>query len=648
MEEMKKLVEFLNKCIYEYYVLNDPTISDKEFDKKYDELVEMEKRLGVVLPDSPTQRVGAAPQKGFEKHKHIKRLYSLGKVQSRQDLKKWIDDALSDYPNLEFVFEHKYDGLTVCLTYENGDLKLATTRGNGEVGEIVTNQIKTIKTVPLKISYKGLIEIHGECFMRKSALKKFNKTAAEPLKNERNGASGALRNLDPKVTASRNLDFVAYTVNYMEDEKPETVLKQIDFLKDNKFFTCDFARVIKSSSEVDAIIDELEQTKDDLDYMIDGLVLKVNNLKIAEEMGYTAKYPKGAIAFKFEAEEVSALLEDVVWQVGRTGKITPIAILEPTELAGAIVSRATLNNPKDIERKKIKIGSRVFVRRSNEVIPEVLGIAQDFENSKDIEIISHCPSCDSHLEKIGPNLFCKNPNCPEMNKDKIVHFCSREAMNIEGISEKTIDLFYNNLGVKSVVDLYSINKTQLLSLPSFKDKKADNFLNQIEKSKDVELEKFIFALGIANVGTKTAKELAKEFGSFENLKAATFERLASIYDIGEIMAKAVVDFFADEANLCLISKLFEAGVKVKNKQKTEMFNEQITGKTFVLTGTLPTLKREEASKIIEDFGGKTSSSVSKKTDFVLVGEDAGSKLDKAKALGIKIISEQDFLTMIKK
>ncbi len=647
MQEMQELVNYLNKCIYNYYVLSDPIISDAEFDREYYRLVDMEKETGVILPDSPTQRVGAEPASGFEKHTHINKLYSLNKCTTKEEVQKWMCDIEAEHKNTEFVMEYKYDGLTVCLTYENGHLKLATTRGNGEVGEVVTNQIKTIKTVPLSINYKGLLEVHGECVMRKSVLKKYNETASEPLKNERNGASGALRNLDPKVTASRNLDVIIYSVNYMENP-PISVQEEVAFLRKNNFLTCDFVKTFTNLETLFSEIERIDKEKSNLDVLIDGLVLKVNSRAVSDELGFTAKFPRGAIAFKFEAEEVSTMLNDVVWQLGRTGKVTPIAEVEPVFLAGATISRATLNNPEDIKRKKIKINSRIFIRRSNEVIPEVLGLAEETSDSKEIIIPKNCPCCGSNLVEDGPNIFCVNQACPDVNKEKIVHFCRKPAMNIEGVSEKTIDLLYDKLHVHSIIDLYQITREQLLTLPNFKDKKVDNFIASIEKSKNPSLASFIFALGILNIGEKTAKDMAKRFKTFENIKNATVDELIEINDIGKVMAECVVKFFKNEDNLKLINALFEAGVQVKEENSNVSLNKNVTGKTFVLTGTLDGMSRSEAEKIIEGFGGKVSSTVSKNTDYVLAGEAPGSKLAKAEKLGVKIIGKEEFLNIVNK
>ena len=417
------------------------------------------------------------------------------------------------------------------------------------------------------------------------------------------------------------------------------------FLQENGFQTGDFYKICKNDKEIIDVIKDVDKIKSKLDVLIDGMVIKINRTKEREEIGWTAKYPKWAMAYKFEAQEASTILKNVVWQVGRSGRITPIANLEPVMLAGATIQRATLNNIDDIRRKDIYENARVFIRRSNEVIPEIMGLAEKFDDSKKIEVPVFCPSCGSKLVQKGPLLFCENhTGCKEQIVDKLSHFATREAFNIEGLSEKTIEAFYDKLNVRKISDVFLIKKSQLLSLDNFKDKKAENILNSIEKSKDIDFYRFLFALGIGEVGVKTAKDLAKRFGSFENLKNATFEEVLKIEDIGEIIAQNIVEYFSDEENLKEIQKLFELGVKIREIKASG--GNKLGGKIFVLTGAL-SKPRSEFEKIIEDNGGKTSSSVSKNTDYCLAGEDAGSKLDKAKKLSVKVISEDDFFDLLK-
>lgn len=645
--EMQKLIKELNVHIRNYYVLDKPTISDVEYDRLYDKLQALERETGVVYPNSPSNRVGGEILKGFKKFNHDVPLFSLDKCNSYEELENFVIGVKKDFPDAEFSVEYKFDGLSIVVEYENGLFKRAGTRGNGKVGEDVTEQVKTIKSVPLEIPFKGKLIVQGEGLISLSNLEKYNKTAAEPLKNARNAVAGAIRNLDPKVTASRNLDWIVYSINYIEGKKFKTQKESIEFLKENGFKISDFFHIEKDVKNIEKLIDEVDKIKSSLDILMDGMVIKTNQIAYREEMGYTAKFPRWAIAYKFEAQEISTMLEDVVWQVGRTGKITPIGIVEPVELAGATIKRATLNNASDIQRKRVKIGSRVFLRRSNEVIPEILGLAEEYPTSKEIEIPTTCPSCGEKLVEIGANLFCKNENCPEQVIDTLTHFASRDAMNIEGYRNKTSELFFNQLGVRSPSDLYRLTLEQLTNLEGFKDKKAQNLIDAIEKSKNVKLNNFIFALGIDNVGKKTAGDLAKVFKTLENLKNATKEELQAIRDIGDVVAECVYNYFRDDKNLTEIEKLKEVGVKIEEQADNIVKNSVFNGKTFVLTGSLEKYSRNEASEILTNLGANVSSSVSKNTDYVLAGENAGSKLSKAQNLGIKIISENEFEQMLK-
>lgn len=646
LERMKHLVEEINFHNYNYYSLDNPTISDAEWDKLYDELLSLEKELGFILPDSPSQRVGGETLSKFEKYEHKVPYYSLEKSNTYDRLQSWCQDVKSQVKNASFFVEYKYDGLTVSLTYRDGKLVNGATRGNGLVGEDVTNQVKTIRTVPLTIDFKGEVVVQGEAIMKLSELKKYNETAIEPLKNARNAAAGAIRNLDPKITKERNLDVIFYSVNYIEGKTFSTQQEMHQFLKDNKFNTIKNFWVYDNYEDVKKRVEKIDKEKYDLDFLIDGAVIKLNDIKSREIFGFTSKFPKWAIAFKFEAQELSTKLNNVVWQVGRTGKLTPIGMIDPVMLAGATVKKATLNNFGDIVRKHIKIGSYVFVRRSNEVIPEILGLARDEVGSKDISAPTICPSCNSKLIEVGANLFCPNYYCPSQIEDRITHFASRDAMNIEGISEKTVSQFREKLGVKSIADLYYLTPEKLYQLDNFKDKKVDKYFAEIEKSKNVSLQKFIYALGISNIGKKASKDLVKHFKTFENIKNASVEQINEIYDFGLVMAQNVFDYFHNEHNNQVLEQLKQAGIKVEEKVE-KLDSNKLQDMTFVLTGTLPTLTRDEATLIIEKNGGKTSSSVSKSTDFVLLGENAGSKLDKATKLGIKTISEQELLNMIK-
>lgn len=648
LEEMKRLIEEIDKHNKAYYVYDNPIISDKEYDKLYYTLVDLEKETGVVLPYSPTQRVGDEVLDGFTKKKHKVPLFSLNKVRDFDDLEAWTKDMKKVAPKTLFTLEYKFDGLSLVVEYNHGQFVSATTRGNGLVGEDVSLQAKTIKSLPLKINYEGRLIVRGEGMITLANFEKYNKSASEKLKNPRNAVAGAIRNLNPKETAKRSLDYYCYEILYCQDKSFKTQTDMFEFLKENGFKTGDYCKIFVDAEGLKKEIERVDKIKNDIDVMIDGMVIKVNDVAPREEIGFTNKFPKWAMAFKFEAQEVTTTLEDVVWQVGRSGRVTPIAILEPVELAGATISRATLNNIEDIERKNVFKCSRVFVRRSNEVIPEVMGLAEKFSDSEKINQPLVCPSCGEKLIRKGPLLFCTNHSgCKEQVVDRISHFASRNAFNIEGLSDKTVGQFYDTLGVRLLSDIFSITKEDLLKLELFKDKKAEKTINSIQKSKNIELSRFLFALGIAEVGNKTAKDLAREFGSLEKVKSAGIEQLAAMRDVGDVIAENIYNFFQNRDNLDEIEKLLSAGVKVEEVEKVEVKDSIFSGKTVVLTGTLESFARADAEKIIESLGGRTSSSVSKNTDFVLAGDNAGSKLDKAKALGVKIISESEFKEMIK-
>jgi len=645
-ERMQELIAEINKHNYNYYTLMMPTISDAEYDKLYYELVDLEEETGATLENSPTQRVGNFVLKEFKKREHKVRLYSLSKVRSISDLEKWMQEMKELSPGTSFSLEYKFDGLQLVLEYEDGHFKRATTRGDGRVGEDVTRQVRTIKSVPLSIPYKEDLIVQGEGMMTQSSLKKYNETATEVLKNARNGVAGAIRNLDPNETAKRNLDFFCYSV--LSGKEFDTQQEMNEFLKSNGFLTGEYFVVAQSVKEVEKEINLIDEKKESLDVMIDGMVIKVNDCSHREEIGYTNKFPKWAMAYKFEAQEVSTMLENVVWQVGRTGKVTPIAELSPVVLAGATVTRATLNNIDDINKKKVKIGSRVLVRRSNEVIPEVLGILEDLEGSKVITEPEKCPSCGTKLMKKGAILFCPNVDgCKEQVVDRLAHFASKNAFNIEGMSEKTIELLYENKGVCRPSDLFELKKEDFLSLEKFKDKKASNMCEAISSSKKVAFDKFIFSLGIPEVGEVSARALKNNFLTLDELINSNEEELKKIEDIGEVIAKTIVDYFKNEKNLSEIKKLISLGVQIVYEDSRSVESE-LSGKKIVLTGTLSLWSRDEASEKIRKLGGITVSSVSKQTDFCLAGENAGSKLDKAKALGVKILTEDEFKKIIEK
>lgn len=649
LERMKWLVEEVSKHGYNYYVLDSPTISDKEYDLLYDELVLLEKQTGIILPNSPTQRVGGEILSGFKKYSHKVRLYSLDKCQNKNDLKSWVSDIKKVYPDADFTCEYKFDGLSLVCTYKNGYFVSAGTRGNGFVGENVTQQAKTIKTIPLKIDFKGELIVQGEAMITLSNLAKFNAKTTEPLKNARNAVAGAIRNLNPKETAKRNLDLFAYTIHFAEDKNFETQNEMMQFLKDNGFNIGNYFKICKTAEEIFAEIDKIDKIRSSSDILMDGVVIRLNNIPHRDEFGFTAKFPKWAIAYKFEAEEVSSILKNVVWNVGRTGKVTPTAEIEPVELAGATIRRATLNNIGDIRKKQVEIGSRVFIRRSNEVIPEILGLAEKLPNSKEIIAPTKCPSCNFDLVENGANLFCYNVDgCKEQIIERLVNFASKEAMNIEGLSISTITALYEKFNIKHFSEIYELTGQELLMLEGFKTKKANNVILAIENSKSVPFHKFLNALGIGGVGVKTSKDLVKKFVNLDELKNADIVSLMSVYNIGDTVAKNIFDYFRNEYNLTQINKLFENGVKIEYKNNVRILDTIFDNKLVVLTGSLDKFSRLEATQLLENFNAQITSTVSKNTDFVVAGEKAGSKLHKAESLGVKVIKENEFYEIINK
>ena len=643
LSKMRSLCDTLNLFAYEYYVLDNPSVEDIVYDKLYDELKRLEEETGERFPDSPTRRIGGEPISAFKKHEHIKKLYSLDKSVTFEELESF-DAKVRKVANPEYTVEYKFDGLTMCLTYKNGYFERATTRGNGTAGEDVTAQVLTIKSFPLAIDYKGTVEVQGEAIIRLSVLEEYNKNAEEQLKNARNAVAGAIRNLDPKITEKRKPEILFYNVNYIEDDSLKSQTEIFDFLKKNGFKVFDFLRICHSLEDVKNAVNEIDNSRKSLDVLTDGAVIKVNDIKTRETLGYTDKFPRWAMAYKFEAEETLTEILDVIWQVGRTGKLTPLGIVSPVDLGGATVRKATLNNYGDIQRKNVKIGSTVVIRRSNEVIPEILGATDGGKEGKEVVKPTVCPACGSLLEEEGANIFCRNKGCKPRIVAKLANYAQKDGVNVEGFSEMTASQLHGDLGVTKFSDLYRLTVEDLLKLEGFKQKKAEKMILAIENSKKPELKSFIFALGIEGVGKKTAKDLADEFGSIENLANASEERLLQIPEIGEIIAKDIVDYFKDEENLAEVNELFALGVSPFAEVKN--LDGVFAGQKIVLTGTLAEFTRSQASKIIEDNGGEVLSTVSKATTMVLAGESAGSKLDKARKLGIKIIDEDEFKRLI--
>lgn len=664
-EKMEKLIEELNNYNYHYYTLDQPLVSDKEYDALYDQLVALEAETGVTLPDSPTQRVGGEILKGFAPHRHLAPLWSLDKAQNIEQLRTWHDRVVrlvNDYntknpgnplPNPCYALELKFDGLTLNLTYQDGKLVQASTRGNGAVGEGILAQVKTIKSVPMTIPYtEGTIEVQGEGIMNLSVLEQYNQTAAEPLKNARNAAAGALRNLNPKVTAERKLNAYFYNVGYSDGITFADHKEMMDFLRENRLKVNPYIFYFEQFDDVMEQLADIEKRRSELDYLIDGAVVKVTDFRIREALGYTDKFPRWAVAYKFEAEETTTVLQSVTWNVGRTGKITPLARVEPVELAGVTVQNCTLNNIGDIERKNLKfaLGSRVFIRRSNDVIPEILGKVTEEQDGEEILYPEQCPSCGFPLEQRGAHLFCNNKTgCKPQIVARITHFASRDAMDIETFSDKTAIQLYDELGLRETADLYTLSFDSLLKLERFGEKKAQNLLDAIEKSKERDLASFLFALGIPNTGKSTTKMLADHYRDLHRVMAATAEELVELPDVGGIVAESIAGYFADPFAQASIQKMLSLGVQAKAPEapKPVSTDSYFSGKTVVLTGTLHLLTREEATERLEALGAKVTGSVSKKTDLLIAGEKAGSKLAKAQQLGIDILEdEEEFVRLL--
>ena len=647
MKRQEELTSLLIQYGKAYYEEDAPQVSDREYDALYDELLALEAESGIVLPGSPTQTVGGAAKAAFAPHTHLGRLWSLDKVRTDEGLSAWVDRVkkLTGEAHPLFALEYKFDGLTVNLTYENGVFATGATRGNGEVGETIFEQLKTIATLPKTIPFKGRMEVQGECIMRLSVLEAYNKTSSEPLKNARNAAAGALRNIDPEETARRKLDCFCYNIGFIEGKDLKDQREMLDFLRENGFPVSDYVRWCDSPETLLSEISLAEQTRDELDYLIDGMVIKTVDFNLRSQMGATEKFPRWAMAYKFAAQEATSVVEDVTWEVGRTGKLTPLAHLTPVELCGATIRRATLNNFDDVQRKRVGIGSTVFIRRSNDVIPEILGSVPGDQPKRPVERPSRCPSCGAHVEARGAHIFCTNSlSCAPQIVGRMVHYASRDAMDIESLSDKTIEQLRTELGIETIPQLYDLTMEQLLPLERFGEKKAKNLLDALENSKRRPLSAFLFALGIPNVGVKTAKDLARTFGSLEGVRTASREALLAVPDVGEIVADSILSFFADPRISAQVDDLLSRGIAPE--AEAAAVSSPIQGKTLVVTGTLVSMGRREIEGLIESLGGKAAGSVSKKTDYLVAGESAGSKLDKAKALGVPVLTEDEFYTLI--
>ena len=652
-QKMRDLIRRINEASVKYYVDAAPIMSDAEWDRLYDNLVAMEKESGTVMPDSPTRRVGGAPLAAFKQHRHISRLWSLDKVQTEEALRQWFSKARQtrekqapDGPPLRFALEYKYDGLTINLTYQNGLLINAATRGNGEVGEEILPQAMTVRGIPLSIPYQGLMEIHGECIMRLSDFKRYNETAEEPLKNARNAAAGALRNLDPQVTANRRLSAYFYEIGTIEHPHYADQEGMFSFMRGNGFPVSPLLCVSEDEEEIITSLRGVEAGRDTLDYLIDGAVIKITDKQIRSAFGTTDKFPRWAVAYKFEAEEDTTTLLSVTWEPGRTGKITPLGHVVPVDFSGVTVKKATLNNWGDIQRKGLFIGATVWIRRSNDVIPEIMGTVNDGAEGTAIEKPAVCPACASELQEIGAHLFCLNRDgCKPQVVARLSHYAGRDAMDIAGFSEKTASLFFDELSVQEPDALYTLTREQLIGLPGFKDKKTDSLIEAIRASRECQLDAFLFAIGIPNIGRTTAREIASRLGSLAMVREASGEELSQIDGVGDVLAQSIQDFFRDPQNIRLIDSLLSLGVRPHEAREDGEGKDTFKGRTLVVTGTLSAMGREEAEELIRRHGGMVSSSVSRKTSYLICGEKAGSKLTKARQLGIPVLDEAAFLEM---
>mgnify|MGYP000168671067 FL=1 len=654
LDRINFLKDEINKANYKYYVEDNPSISDFEYDQMFAELKRLEEENPLFIsPDSPTQRVGSVSEKFFP-HKHKYRLYSLDNTYEYDDLEDWYKKIVKEYNDQELVCELKIDGLAMALTYENGVFVRGVTRGDGITGEDITNNLKTVKAIPLKLFEPVSVEVRGEVYMPKESFEKLNeenlKNGEKLFANPRNAAAGSIRQLDSKITAKRDLSMFCYTAIFTGDIKnpPKNHYDSLMYLKKLGFKVNPNIRLCKNAKEAIEYCKEWDEKRFSLDYATDGVVIKVNDFLVQQEMGFTSRAPKWATAFKFPPEEVTTKLLSIEESVGKTGAITPIAILEPVQLGGSTVARASLHNFDEVGRLDVRIGDRVYIKKAAEIIPKVVKVIEDEEHYKLPEYVppKKCPSCGSELQLHDEevNLYCDNPDCPAKRCAKIEFWVSKDAMDIDKVGPSVIEQLYTKNFIKTPVDLYKLTMQDFMMLDLVKEKSAFNMYNAIQDSKNKPLSRLLTAFTIKNVGKETAGVLASEFGTLDNLMNATIEDLSKVEGVGEIIAKDIFDFFRKPETIKMIEELRSLGVEPA--PPVQNLSDEFKGKTFVLTGTLQNMTRDEASEIIKQMGGKTSSSVSKNTSFVVAGESAGSKLDKAQKLGVIILTENDFLNMI--
>lgn len=652
----EELISLIEKYAHEYYVLDNPSVSDFIYDQKMEELEKIEAQFPqLITPTSPTQRIIGQVLKGFNEITHKEQMLSLSDVFNEDELVEWVNKVTTELnnPSLEFVAEMKIDGLAMSLVYEDGILQYAATRGDGRVGEDVTLNVLTIPSIPTRISLKGRVEVRGEIYMPKASFNSLNKARSEAgeqlFANARNAASGSIRNLDTSVAKSRKLDGWWYYFQNAEEFGIRSHAESLKKLEELGFKVNKERRVLKGINEILSYVKEYTLKRNDLPYDIDGIVLKVNDFSMHDTLGYTAKTPKWAIAYKFPPEEVQTKLLNIVYTVGRTGKITPNAVLEPVRVAGSLVQRATLHNEDFIKDKDLKIGDTVILRKAGDIIPEVVSpiISLRDGTERDFEMITKCPNCGSELVKVEAMHFCMNKACPSRNIESLIHFASKDAMDIEGMGEKVCEEFFALGFIKRIPDIYLLknHREEIIEIDGWSHKSIDNLIKAIEKSKNNSLEKLLFGLGIKEVGSKMGRTLARIFGSLDKLMEASLEDLLKINDVGEVVASSIYNYFRDEHNIDIINELKSYNINIlylgtnKVDETSYFFNKKV-----VLTGTLEKFGRKEATIMLENLGAHVSGSVSKATDIVIAGVEAGSKLVKAQKLGIEIMNEDEFIS----